>query len=290
MQEEIRRALMRVISQAFPDTRVYDWSAKPPESQPLCQRCGRGGAWVVRRQETGEILLALCGMCTKAVARTGKLEGTEPRAEPVVFELDLAVLDAPDPPHGFETDAGSDGEWWICSLCGQSVYDPVHRDERLQAMVEQMTRHLDRGAGLQFEYLEAMTAAYLMATKVKPDEAELVQQIRDGNLHFWYQKRGAPVPGAPPHYKLVITPAPSGLFVATCPALPGLSAEAGTPEEARARGAEAVERVVASIVQLGGEAPPDNTIVEEVAVDVESQAWLEEGPAAGAGGEGDAGH
>jgi predicted RNase H-like HicB family nuclease len=70
------------------------------------------------------------------------------------------------------------------------------------------------------------------------------------------------------NYTVLMTPDETGGYVVTCPALPGLITEGDTLEEAREMAAEAILCYLEGLEKDGQPPPPDNTIAEEVAVEV----------------------
>lgn len=70
------------------------------------------------------------------------------------------------------------------------------------------------------------------------------------------------------NYKVVMTPDETGGYVVTCPALPGLVTEGDTLEEARAMAADAILGYLESLKKDGEPIPTDNSITEEVSVEV----------------------
>jgi antitoxin HicB len=70
------------------------------------------------------------------------------------------------------------------------------------------------------------------------------------------------------NFKVVITPDETGGYVVTCPALPGLVTEGDTLEEAREMAADAILGYLESLEKDGQPIPADNSITEEVSVEV----------------------
>lgn len=70
------------------------------------------------------------------------------------------------------------------------------------------------------------------------------------------------------NYTVLMMPDETGGYVVTCPALPGLITEGETIEEAREMVAEAIRCYLEGLEKDGQPPPPDNTIAEEVAVEV----------------------
>jgi predicted RNase H-like HicB family nuclease len=70
------------------------------------------------------------------------------------------------------------------------------------------------------------------------------------------------------NYTVLMTPDETGGYVVTCPALLGLITEGETLEEAREMAAEAILCYLEGLEKDGQPPPPDNTIAEEVAVEV----------------------
>jgi len=70
------------------------------------------------------------------------------------------------------------------------------------------------------------------------------------------------------NYTVIMTPDETGGYVVTCPALPGLITEGDTLEEARAMATEAILCYIEGLEKDGQPPPPNNTIAEELAVEV----------------------
>ena len=70
------------------------------------------------------------------------------------------------------------------------------------------------------------------------------------------------------NYKVILTPDETGGYVVTCPALPGLVTEGDTLEEAREMAADAIRGYLESLQKDGAPIPADNSITEEVTVEV----------------------
>jgi antitoxin HicB len=70
------------------------------------------------------------------------------------------------------------------------------------------------------------------------------------------------------NYRVIMTPDETGGYVVTCPALPGLVTEGDTLEEAREMAADAIRGYLESLQMDGEPIPPDNSITEEVAVEI----------------------
>ena len=70
------------------------------------------------------------------------------------------------------------------------------------------------------------------------------------------------------NYKVILTPDETGGFVVTCPALPGLVTEGDSLEEARAMAADAIRGYLESLRKDGEPLPIDESITEEVAVEI----------------------
>lgn len=288
LDDMIRGAIKKVLGEKLPGVKVHDWVPLEHDGDgEKCQKCGRDGAWVVRKMD-GAVLLALCGICLKGVTLGRPLPDPQfpTFAGEIVVQVDMSSLESVTMRHGFESDIESH-EWWMCTLCGQPIHDPAHRDDKFLAdMVERVTHHIDRATGLKYEYLEAMTAAYLLKTKVPPEGVELVQQMRGNSIHFWFQKRGDVVPGAPPRYSVHFKRDDgTGGYVAVCPDFPSVVAEGDTLDEARLNIADAIGAYVRGI-RDGGEPRPSDVIIEEIEVNVEDE---EEG-GGGAGGQDHGGH
>lgn len=70
------------------------------------------------------------------------------------------------------------------------------------------------------------------------------------------------------NYKVILTPDETGGYVVTCPALPGLVTEGDTLDEARAMAADAIRGYLESLRLDGEPIPSDNSITEEVSVEL----------------------
>lgn len=70
------------------------------------------------------------------------------------------------------------------------------------------------------------------------------------------------------NYTVLMTPDETGGYVVTCPALPGLVTEGDTLEEAREMATDAIRCYIESLQKDGEQIPTDNSIVEEVTVEV----------------------
>jgi len=70
------------------------------------------------------------------------------------------------------------------------------------------------------------------------------------------------------NYNVILTPDETGGYVVTCPALPGLVTEGDTLEEAREMAADAIRCYLESLQKDGEPIPTDNSITEEVAVEI----------------------
>lgn len=70
------------------------------------------------------------------------------------------------------------------------------------------------------------------------------------------------------NYNVILTPDETGGYVVTCPALPGLATEGDTLEEAREMAADAIRCYLESLQKDGEPIPTDNSITEEVAVEI----------------------
>lgn len=70
------------------------------------------------------------------------------------------------------------------------------------------------------------------------------------------------------NYTVIMTPDETGGYVVTCPALPGLVTEGDTLEEARAMAADAIRGYLDVLAEDGEPIPTDNSITEEIAVEV----------------------
>jgi predicted RNase H-like HicB family nuclease len=70
------------------------------------------------------------------------------------------------------------------------------------------------------------------------------------------------------NYNVILTPDETGGYVVTCPALPGLVTEGDTIEEAREMAADAIRCYLESLQKDGEPIPTDNSITEEVAVEI----------------------
>ena len=70
------------------------------------------------------------------------------------------------------------------------------------------------------------------------------------------------------NYRVIMTPEETGGYVVTCPALPRLVTEGDTLEEAREMAADAIRCYLDSLQMDGEPIPTDNSITEEVAVEI----------------------
>ncbi|HZG53761.1 MAG TPA: type II toxin-antitoxin system HicB family antitoxin [Pyrinomonadaceae bacterium] len=70
------------------------------------------------------------------------------------------------------------------------------------------------------------------------------------------------------NFTVVMTPDETGGYVVTCPALPGLVTEGDTLEEARAMAVDAINGYLESLRKDGEPIPTDQSITEEIAVEV----------------------
>lgn len=70
------------------------------------------------------------------------------------------------------------------------------------------------------------------------------------------------------NYKVIMTPDETGGYVVTCPALPGLVTEGDTLEEAREMAADAIRGYLEILAEDGEPIPKDNSITEEIAVEL----------------------
>jgi antitoxin HicB len=70
------------------------------------------------------------------------------------------------------------------------------------------------------------------------------------------------------NYNVILTPDETGGYVVTCPALPGLVTEGDTLEEAREMAAGAIRCYLEGLQKDGEPIPTDNSIAEEVAVEI----------------------
>lgn len=68
------------------------------------------------------------------------------------------------------------------------------------------------------------------------------------------------------NYKVIMTPDETGGYVVTCPALPGLVTEGDTLEEAREMAADAIRGYLEVLAEDGEPIPTDNSITEEIEV------------------------
>lgn len=70
------------------------------------------------------------------------------------------------------------------------------------------------------------------------------------------------------NFTVVMTPDVTGGYVVTCPALPGLVTEGDTLEEARAMGSDAIRGYLESLQKDGEPIPVDQSITEQVLIEV----------------------
>jgi predicted RNase H-like HicB family nuclease len=70
------------------------------------------------------------------------------------------------------------------------------------------------------------------------------------------------------NFTVVLTPDVTGGYVVTCPALPGLVTEGDTLDEARAMAADAIRGYLESLAKDGEPIPVDQSITEQLAVEV----------------------
>jgi len=70
------------------------------------------------------------------------------------------------------------------------------------------------------------------------------------------------------NFTVVMTPDVTGGYVVTCPALPGLVTEGDTLEEARSMGADAIRGYLESLLKDGEPIPTDQSITEQLAIEV----------------------
>jgi antitoxin HicB len=70
------------------------------------------------------------------------------------------------------------------------------------------------------------------------------------------------------NYNVIMTPDETGGYVVTCPALPALVTEGDTLEEAREMAADAIRCYLEGLQKDGETIPTDNSIAEEVAVEI----------------------
>ena len=70
------------------------------------------------------------------------------------------------------------------------------------------------------------------------------------------------------NFTVVMTPDETGGYVVTCPALPGLTTEADTIEEARSMATDAIRGYLESLQKDGEPIPTDESITEQLAVEV----------------------
>jgi len=70
------------------------------------------------------------------------------------------------------------------------------------------------------------------------------------------------------NFNVILTPDETGGYVVTCPALPGLVTEGDTLEEAREMATDAIRCYLESLQKDGEPIPTDNSITEEVAVEI----------------------
>jgi predicted RNase H-like HicB family nuclease len=70
------------------------------------------------------------------------------------------------------------------------------------------------------------------------------------------------------NYNVILTPDEAGVYVVTCPALPGLVTEGDTLEESREMSADAIRCYLESLQKDGEPIPTNNSITEEVAVEI----------------------
>jgi predicted RNase H-like HicB family nuclease len=70
------------------------------------------------------------------------------------------------------------------------------------------------------------------------------------------------------NFTVVMTPDVTGGYVVTCPALPGLVTEGDTLDEARAMATDAIQGYLESLRKDGEPIPTDESITEQLAVEV----------------------
>ena len=70
------------------------------------------------------------------------------------------------------------------------------------------------------------------------------------------------------NFTVVMTPDVRGGYVVTCPALPGLVTEGDTLEQARLMATDAIQGYLESLRIHGEPIPTDESITEQVAVEV----------------------
>jgi predicted RNase H-like HicB family nuclease len=70
------------------------------------------------------------------------------------------------------------------------------------------------------------------------------------------------------NFTVVMTPDIAGGYVVTCPALPGLVTEGDTLEQARLMATDAIQGYLESLRKHGEPIPTDESITEQVAVEV----------------------
>ena len=70
------------------------------------------------------------------------------------------------------------------------------------------------------------------------------------------------------NFTVDVTPDVTGGYVVTCPALPGLVTEGDTLEEARAMATDAIQGHLESLKKDGEPIPKDESITEQLAVEV----------------------
>ncbi len=70
------------------------------------------------------------------------------------------------------------------------------------------------------------------------------------------------------NFTVVMTPDVTGGYVVTCPALPGLVTEGDTLEEARAMATDAIQGYLESLKKDGEPIPKDESITEQLAIEV----------------------
>ena len=70
------------------------------------------------------------------------------------------------------------------------------------------------------------------------------------------------------NFTVVMTPDIAGGYVVTCPALPGLVTEGDTLEQARLMATDAIQGYLESLKKHGEPIPTDESITEQVAVEV----------------------
>ena len=70
------------------------------------------------------------------------------------------------------------------------------------------------------------------------------------------------------NFTVVMTPDVTGGYVVTCPALPGLVTEGDTLEEARSMATDAIQGYLESLRKHGEPIPTDESVTEQLAVEV----------------------